>query len=109
MEQVLKAWRQHFGNPGLACEVLTAHAPGERPVLKGGGVLALRWPEFVNPQEMIHVDLLLATPTAPTKNRYPKEAEIAQACIDANYSEYFRRNVLNDIRTRRMPESGGRL
>ncbi len=97
---LLASWQGHFHARTSQSEVFGSHARSERAAVARNGLLRLRWPRLVKGQAC-DLDLLLATPTAPTltDGRYPSARAIAEAYSRANLPDYFLNNVQADIRT----------
>jgi hypothetical protein len=100
-QEITDAWRLHFRRASRDCELFRTHAPSERAVVSKDGFLRLRWPTRVDEKGPVKLDLLLATPTAPTLTggRYPSPREIGGRYANQNYPTYFIENVTRQIRT----------
>jgi hypothetical protein len=100
-QEITDAWRQHFRRASRDCELFRTHAPSERAVVSEDGFLRLRWPTRVDGNGPVKLDLLLATPTAPTLTggRYPSPREIGSKYANQDYPTYFIGNITRQIRT----------
>jgi len=99
--EVLAGWKDFATQRLHGCELFTKHTQSERPILSQSGFLRLRWPQPVDRSKSINLDLLLATPTAPTLagGHYPRPREIGEKYARQNRPEYFVENVRHQIRT----------
>jgi len=72
----------------------------DTPVLHEG-ILELHWVTSVTDDNPVDYDFFLATITVPQSKmgEYPTAREIAQACNENNYFEYFNKNQENGILT----------
>jgi hypothetical protein len=101
-QDILDGWKTYFTKEARGCDVCSAHAKGESPVLNDNGFLRIHWPTPVSRDTEVKPDLLLATATAPTLGpfgRYPRPDEIGWAYAKTPEPEYFVENVRNGIRT----------
>jgi hypothetical protein len=99
--EILGGWKDFAAERLEACDLFTHHTKSERPTLSKSGLLQLRWPSRVDTSKPINLDLLLATPTAPTltHGRYPRPREIGETYAKQDRPEYFVENVRHHIRT----------
>jgi hypothetical protein len=101
-KQFLDDWANRVSrSPGYG-NVL--QAADEGTLVNGRGLLEIDWPEPIDPQHSIDLDLLLATATCPcllgSPPRYPTPAEIAGAWgQNPEEIKYFRENRANSICT----------
>lgn len=103
-DKILTIWGNYFQDVASRCQLFERHAASERPIVSSKGILSLRWPTLRRAKNNVDLDLLLATPTAPslTKHRhlcYPQPGEIAAAYVRAGKPGYFGKNVGAGIRT----------
>jgi hypothetical protein len=101
--EILAGWREFASERLRDCDLFTQHTKSERSTLSPSGLLRLRWPRRVGNVKAINLDLLLATPTAPTliNGRYPRPREIGETYARQDRPEYFVKNVRHRIRTAR--------
>jgi hypothetical protein len=99
--EILAGWKDFAAKRLHGCELFTKHTKSERPILSQSGFLRLRWPQPVGSSKSINLDLLLATPTAPTLagSHYPRPREIGETYARQNRPGYFVENVRHQIRT----------
>jgi len=99
-DSLLKPWQEYFRTRTAESTVFSDHAKSEPAIIRQNGLLRLRWPTLVRGRAC-DLDLLLATPTAPTlvAGRYPTAQTIAEAYTRANLPDYFLNNLRADIRT----------
>ncbi len=105
-KDILDTWRTYFTEKARGCEVFSAHAESQSPVLSDNGILRIHWPTPVSRDTEVTLDLLLATATAPTMypfggqvRRYARPDEIGRTYAETLEPEYFLKNVRNGIRT----------
>jgi hypothetical protein len=101
--EILAGWKEFASERLRDCDLFTQHTKSERSTLSSSGLLRLRWPHRVDNLKAIDLDLLLATPTAPTliDGRYPRPREIGETYARQDRPEYFVKNVRHRIRTAR--------
>ena len=101
--EILAGWKEFASERLRDCDLFTQHTKSERSTLSPSGLLRLRWPRRVGNVKAINLDLLLATPTAPTliNGRYPRPREIGETYVRQDRPEYFVKNVRHRIRTAR--------
>jgi hypothetical protein len=99
--EILAGWKDFAAEKLRNCALFTHHTKSERPILSKSGLLQLRWPRSVDTSKPVDLDILLATPTAPTLagGRYPRSREIGETYARQNRPEYFVKNVRHRIRT----------
>jgi hypothetical protein len=101
----LNGWKTYFADHARGCEVCSAHAKSESPLLSDNGILRIHWPTPVSRDTEVKLDLLLATATTPTLDRfggakrYARPDEIGRTYAQTAEPEYFIRNVRNGIRS----------
>lgn len=71
----------------------------EAASLSDNGILMLQWIEDVENNKAVDFDFILATATLPNVGEYPTPEEIAQACLDNQYTDYFDKNQDHGITT----------
>jgi hypothetical protein len=101
--EILAGWKDFAAERLHNCDLFSRHTKSERPALSKSGLLQLRWPDRVDTSKPTGLDLLLATPTAPTlpHGRYPRPQEIGETYANQDRPEYFIENVRHHIRTAR--------
>jgi len=99
--EILAGWKDFASGRLHNCDLFTHHTKSERLILSRSGLLQLRWPRRVDTSKPVDLDVLLATPTAPTliDGRYPRPREIGETYARQNRPEYFVKNVRHRIRT----------
>jgi hypothetical protein len=73
--------------------------PGETSPLTEDGILMIEWVKDAETNQPVDFDFILAAVIDPQSRRYPSSNEIAQACLDNNYTLYFDNNRINGITT----------
>ena len=99
--EILAGWKDFAAETLRNCDLFSQYAKSERSTLSPSGLLRLRWPTRVDNLKAINIDLLLATPTAPTliDGRYPRPLEIGETYARQDRPDYFVKNVRHRIRT----------
>lgn len=100
-DSIITCWTEHYQS--RANKIKLDQAVSEKPIIKGNGILNIRWPTKINNNKPVDVDLILATITKPSliRKRYPTARQIAQAWREdeSNNVEYFEKNIENGIST----------
>ena len=90
--ELIENWKHHYESQDFKPEIRLA--ANEIPIITPEGILEMQWPCEVGNGNFVALDFILATAIKPKPNdgRYPAGQEIAQACIENEYTEYFDRN-----------------
>lgn len=102
-QELLNAWTDRTKRENGYGEV--THADGEGSIVSPSGLLQIPWPELVNNNGPVSLDLLLATVTNPTLegalSDYPSAEEVADTWNHAHpkHVEYFWKNRESGICT----------
>lgn len=98
-DEIIAAWKRYYQEQDE--KPVIRYAPNETPIISKDGILNFEFPKRIDNNQLVDFDFVLATAIKPKPNRgvYPSSAQVAQACNENHYREYFDNNQEHGIST----------